>query len=258
MTRKSPLGLQGVRRRRMRCRSRSGRRLPASRGKPSRLQAPSARASSSVNSGSLRGAAFLHDDMIAADHIGAGARFCRQPRHGGIVGAQFGGALEAALHVAKMRFGAEVGTRGHMQRKFARRIGKRNAASAVRRRCESREFRPSDGSPPSLIASAFDLESAPERADQAVANDRFVRGWRGRAPHRLRPGGVAMAACDDMHMQLRHHVAERGDIELLAFGDGFERARRGGDFAQSCTCSSCSRSMSSTRPGRRGTRISQG
>ena len=35
-----------------------------------------------------------------------------------------------------------------------------------------------------------------------------------------------------MHVQLRHLVAERGDVELVAFGDGFERARRGGDFAQ--------------------------
>ena len=41
-----------------------------------------------------------------------------------------------------------------------------------------------------------------------------------------------MPARNHMHVQLRHLVAERGDIEFLAFGDGFERARRGGDFAQ--------------------------
>ena len=59
-----------------------------------------------------RGALF-HHDQFAADHIGAGARLARKPRHGGIVGTQLGGALEAALCVAKSRFGAEIGARGH-------------------------------------------------------------------------------------------------------------------------------------------------
>ena len=41
-----------------------------------------------------------------------------------------------------------------------------------------------------------------------------------------------MAARDHMHVQLRHLISERGDIELFALGDIFQRARRCGDFAE--------------------------
>ena len=41
-----------------------------------------------------------------------------------------------------------------------------------------------------------------------------------------------MAAADDVHVQLRDLVAERGDVELVAFGDALERARGRGDFAE--------------------------
>src|SRR3989304_797422 len=66
----------------------------------------------------------------------------------------------------------------------------------------------------SLIANWLDLKPAPERADQAVAHGRIVGGGRGRAPHRLRPGHVAMPACNHVYMQLRDHIAERRDVEL--------------------------------------------
>ncbi len=67
-----------------------------------------------------------------------------------------------------------------------------------------------------------------------------------------------MPACNDVHMQLRHLVAERGDVKLLAFGDGFERARRGSNFAQQLDLRVFFQVDDSTSPGRRGTRISQG
>src|SRR6187455_2781152 len=41
-----------------------------------------------------------------------------------------------------------------------------------------------------------------------------------------------MAACDYMHMQLWHLVPQRGDIELVALGDAFQRTRRCGDFTE--------------------------
>ena len=41
-----------------------------------------------------------------------------------------------------------------------------------------------------------------------------------------------MPASDDVDVQLRHAVAERGDVEFVTFGDGFERACGGGGFAE--------------------------
>src|SRR4029077_1616466 len=41
-----------------------------------------------------------------------------------------------------------------------------------------------------------------------------------------------MAVCDYMHMQLWHLVPQRGDIELVALGDAFQRTRRCGDFTE--------------------------
>ena len=41
-----------------------------------------------------------------------------------------------------------------------------------------------------------------------------------------------MTACDHMHVQLRHLVSERGDVELVAGGGASERARRCGDFTE--------------------------
>src|ERR1035437_1275093 len=43
-------------------------------------------------------------------------------------------------------------------------------------------------------------------------------------PDRTRPGDIARAARDHMHVQLRHQIAEGCDIQLLAFGDFFQRA----------------------------------
>src|SRR5262249_52277318 len=48
------------------------------------------------------------------------------------------------------------------------------------------------------------------------------------APHGLRPGDVAAPARHDVHVQLWHDVADRGDVELVAAGQRFQR---GGDAA---------------------------
>ena len=49
-------------------------------------------------------------------------------------------------------------------------------------------------------------------------------------PDRAGPGNVAGAARDDMHVQLRHQVAERGDVQLVAFGDLFQGAGGAADL----------------------------
>lgn len=69
-----------------------------------------------------------------------------------------------------------------------------------------------------------------QRAGEAPKLARIVRQDRHRAPDRLRPGGVAAPARDHMHMQLRHGIAERRDIELVALRDLFQRARRPRDL----------------------------
>jgi hypothetical protein len=53
--------------------------------------------------------ALLGDDQVAADDIGAGARAGRHGVNRGGVGAQLGGALEAAVGIAEEGFGAEIG-----------------------------------------------------------------------------------------------------------------------------------------------------
>jgi hypothetical protein len=41
-----------------------------------------------------------------------------------------------------------------------------------------------------------------------------------------------MAARDHMHVQLRHLISERSDVELVTPSDAFQRARRCSDFAE--------------------------
>ena len=60
-----------------------------------------------------------------------------------------------------------------------------------------------------------------------------------------------------MHVQLRHHVAERGDVELVASGDILQRRAVAAISPISCTCSFLEIDEFDT-PDRRGTRSSQG
>ena len=73
-----------------------------------------------------------------------------------------------------------------------------------------------------LVASA--ARAAKPVSLSSCALRRRSRG-RHRVPHRLRPGRIAARARDDVDMKLRHHIAERRDIDLVAAGDRLERAR---------------------------------
>src|SRR5262245_11353291 len=60
----------------------------------------------------------------------------------------------------------------------------------------------------------------------------FIRKWRLCAPNRPGPGGISPSACNYVYMQLRHLVAESGNVELVALGRSFERSRDRGDLAK--------------------------
>ena len=73
---------------------------------------------------------------------------------------------------------------------------------------------------------------AAQGGEQALARGRIVVARRCCTPHRVRPGPIAAAPRDDMDVELRHHIAERGDVELVAWrhrlqGAGHNRDLRG-------------------------------
>src|SRR5574340_1075119 len=74
-----------------------------------------------------------------------------------------------------------------------------------------------------LVASAADLKRPVQVRRQPLARSGCVGFCRHGAPDRLRPGRVVLAPRDDMDMELRHYVAECGDVELVAGGDALER-----------------------------------
>jgi hypothetical protein len=61
-----------------------------------------------------------------------------------------------------------------------------------------------------------------------------------------------------MDVELRHHIAERRDVDLVAAGERLERAAAWAISLISCACSIMSRSVISTARCRRGTSSSQG
>src|ERR1700730_19093876 len=63
-----------------------------------------------------------------------------------------------------------------------------------------------------------------KRADESLYFLGIMGERRHYPPDRTRPGGVAGAARDDMDVQLRHQIAERCDVQLVAFGDLFQGA----------------------------------
>src|SRR5712671_7530293 len=98
------------------------------------------------------------------------------------------------------------------------------------RRCAARSRtlltkagRPS-GNESNAVMSSTKPYLAAKRADEILDFLGVMRQWRHHPPDRTRPGHVAGAARDDMHMQLRHQIAQRCDIQLVAFGDVFQRA----------------------------------
>ena len=49
-------------------------------------------------------------------------------------------------------------------------------------------------------------------------------------PDRIGPGWITHEACDDMHMQLGHLIAQRGDIHLVGLEGLLHQARGAGDL----------------------------
>ena len=68
-------------------------------------------------------------------------------------------------------------------------------------------------------------ELLPDRPDKPRKLRRFAGARRFRPPNGFRPQRIGLAAGDDVDVQLRHHVAQRGDIDLVALRHFFERQR---------------------------------
>ena len=68
-------------------------------------------------------------------------------------------------------------------------------------------------------------ELLPDRPDKSRKLRRFARAQRFRPPNGFRPQRIGLAAGDDVDVQLRHHVAQRGDVDLVALRHFFERQR---------------------------------
>src|SRR6185437_16654187 len=68
------------------------------------------------------------------------------------------------------------------------------------------------GAPPGAVGTAFPAQVR----EQFVARLGQVMMRGPVSPHRPRPGGIALAAGDHVHVQLAHDVAERAHVELVA------------------------------------------
>src|SRR5207342_3135391 len=78
------------------------------------------------------------------------------------------------------------------------------------------------------------LASCQRRAQSLDAADKFlgrIRLRAGHAPYRPRPRDVLVEARDHVHVQLRHHVAQRGHVELVRLELGLQQATGAVDFA---------------------------
>lgn len=62
---------------------------------------------------------------------------------------------------------------------------------------------------------------------------------RHRAPHRLRPRRIIVLPRDDMNVELRHHIADRRNVELVASRHGLECARRKSDLGHELNLIGC-------------------
>ncbi len=108
-----------------------------------------------------------------------------------------------------------------------------------------------------MVKDACGIFSTRNAALSAAGGIRFgpARG----IPHRLRPCCVMRETRDDMDMQLRHHVAQRGDVHFMRAGDGGESSGDTADFLHHrVIIVRRFRSCSSRNPSRRGTKTSQG
>src|SRR5882757_6381799 len=108
--------------------------------------------------------------------------------------------------------------------------------SSLPRRCaaRSRTWVTKAGCPSGNFSNADIYSTQPDLAakcaDEILHFLGIMRQRRHHAPDRARPGDIAAAAGDDMNVKLRHQIAECGDIELVALGDVFQRARDPGNL----------------------------
>src|SRR5262245_9996195 len=72
------------------------------------------------------------------------------------------------------------------------------------------------------------LQARRELCRKRLTLARCIGRGRNGAPDRLRPGGIVPAPCDHVHVELRHDVAERGNVELVA-GHSVPQRRAGLD-----------------------------
>src|SRR5689334_7130788 len=79
-------------------------------------------------------------------------------------------------------------------------------------------------------ATSAECDFRPNAGDETGKLVRFVGLRWYRAPDRPGPSGVGTAARDDVDVKLRHDVADRRDIELVARGDVLEHPREHGDL----------------------------
>jgi hypothetical protein len=77
-------------------------------------------------------------------------------------------------------------------------------------------------------------------------------------PYRARPSWIANGARDDMQVKLTNDVAKRADINLVRPCVRLRNRAAQPASSITCVCSARARSLTSTRPSRRGTRMSHG
>src|SRR3954453_14044187 len=87
-----------------------------------------------------------------------------------------------------------------------------------------------NGNESNAVIESTKPDLAAKRADEGLHFFGVMRQWRHHAPHRPRPCGVAGAPLDDVNVQLRHQIAEGGDIQLVASRDVLQLAGCAGDF----------------------------
>src|SRR6185312_11373642 len=86
---------------------------------------------------------------------------------------------------------------------------------------------------PSSRAARLRLLKRPAQVAYEARTCRLVVGLRRRrAPHRLWPGEIGPVTRDDVHVQLRHDIADGCDVELVAGGDRLERGADARDLGR--------------------------
>src|ERR1043165_8484725 len=73
-------------------------------------------------------------------------------------------------------------------------------------------------------AESVEPDLLAQRLAEPVQFLALVGARRRHAPDRLRPGRIAAEPGDDVDVELRHDIAERRDVELVAIGHGAQRA----------------------------------